>query len=113
MNRHEALNAFDALSEAGKEAVRRGTLADYLLAMDPETLVEQITQEIATAGPDTWKHLQACYARRDMLGIGMAVIYACANLRATYEAERAELSGWIQQEADDAMTMRSMPRGVA
>ncbi len=110
MKRQEALRRFDALSVDGQQAVADGNLPEYLLAQDPETLIEQITEEIVLAGPDSWKLLQRCLARRDAHGIGMAVLDACKSLIATYADEMNELAGHAQDWRDDAMTRH--PRRV-
>ena len=94
----------------GQQAVADGNLPEYLLAQDPETLIEQITEEIVLAGPDTWKAIQGCLARGDALGIGNEILDACKSLVATYAAELNELAGYAQDWRDDAMTRH--PRRV-
>ena len=110
MKTHEALKRFDELSVDGQQAAVEGNLAEYLIAQDPETLIEQITEEIVLAGPDTWKAIQGCLARGDALGIGNEILDACKSLVATYAAELNELAGYAQDCRDDAMTRH--PRRV-
>ena len=98
------------MSVDGQQAAVEGNLAEYLIAQDPETLIEQITEEIVLAGPDTWKAIQGCLARRDALGLGNEILDACKSLVTTYAAELNELAGYAQDCRDDAMTRH--PRRV-
>ena len=93
MKNHEALKRFDELSVDGQQAAVEGNLAEYLIAQDPETLIEQITEEIVLAGPDTWKAIQGRLARRDELALGDDSVEARKALVAPYSAELYELSG--------------------
>ncbi len=106
MNRQEALKRYDELSVDGQDAVCFCSLVEYLLAQDSETLIEQITEEIVLAGPDSWKAIQGCLARRDALGLGNEILDACKSLSATYADEMNELAGHAQDWLDDEMTRR-------
>ena len=106
MRRHEALKRFDELSADGKDAVIFGNLVEYLIAQDAETLIEQALEEVALAGPDTWKAIQGCLARRDALGLGNEILDACKSLIGTYEDEMNDLAGHAQDWLDDEMTRR-------
>ena len=110
MKRHEALKRFDELSADGKDAVIFGGLAEYLLAQDAEALIELVTEGIALAGIDEWKHLRDCLARKDTTMLGEAVLSICAGLLETLEEERGELSRHIEWEHEDAMAKH--PRRV-
>ena len=110
MNTADALKRYDELTADGKDAVIFGNLVEYLIAQDAETLIEQALEEVALAGPDTWKAIQGCLARRDALGLGNEILDACKSLVATYAAELNELAGYAQDCRDDAMTRH--PRRV-
>ena len=102
MKRHDALKRFDELSADGKDAVIFGGLAEYLLAQDAEALIEQALEEVALAGPDTWKAIQGCLARRDALGLGNEILDACKSLIGTYDNELNELACHVSWEQEAA-----------
>ena len=106
MNTADALKRYDELTADGKDAVIFGNLVEYLIAQDAETLIEQALEEVALAGPDTWKAIQGCLARRDALGLGNEILDACKSLIGTYEDEMNDLAGHAQDWLDDEMTRR-------
>ena len=92
----EILRKLDGLTIDQRMAVASGDFDGYLVDVDPELVMELITEAIATAPIGEWQWLQTCLIARDDMSIGSAVRECCKEALAAWEKEFRELVGYVQ-----------------
>ena len=96
MNESDILRKLDGLTIDQHMAVASGDFDGYLVDIDPELVMELITEAIATAPIGEWQWLQTCLIARDDMSIGSAVRECCKGALVAWEKEFYELVGYVQ-----------------
>lgn len=96
MKESDILRKLDGLTIDQHMAVASGDFDGYLVDIDPELVIELITEAIATAPIGDWQWLQTCLIARDDMSIGSAVRECCKGALSAWEKEFYELVGYVQ-----------------